>query len=414
MTARALTRLTVEPGPDGVLALAAELPDALAGSGPALAPVPAGPDGYVSRVLAAVRPDDPTAPLEDDDVAVVITTSGSMGEPRGVLLPASSLLSSARAADERLGGPARWVMALPAHHVAGLQVLVRAHLSGIPPIPLGSVGGAARFSAAEFANVTRAARAMSDVDGSQLRTALVPTQLARLTELGNRGGETLAAYDSILIGGAAAPAALVARARELGAQIVLTYGMTETSGGCVYDGSALDCSTVSLEDPSPDGVGRIVLGGATVARGYRLAPDLSAEAFRPGIHRTSDVGRINESGLLEVAGRIDDVVQVGGVNVSVAAIEAAVQAHPEVSEAAVVATADAQWGSRITAFVVADPAWNVADAALAQSVVSIAADALGSESRPRSVVVLDVLPTLLTGKVDRAALRARAAAEETS
>ena len=118
-------------------------------------------------------------------------------------------------------------MALPAHHVAGLQVLVRAHLSGIPPIPLDSIGGAGHFSAIEFANATRAARAIADSDGAQLRTALVPTQLARIVEPRPASQRcALSAYDTILIGGAAAAHGLVARATSLGARIVTTYGMT--------------------------------------------------------------------------------------------------------------------------------------------------------------------------------------------
>ncbi len=409
MAARELTRLTVEPGPDGVLGLAAELPAALNGEGPAIAPFPAGPPEYVDRILAAVRPDDPSAPLEDDDVAVVVATSGSMGEPRGVLLPGSALIASAKATDTRLGGPSRWVMALPAHHVAGLQVLVRAHLSGIPPIPLDTVGGAGHFSAQEFANATRAARAIADSDGAQLRTALVPTQLARIVELGPAAADALGAYDTILIGGAAAAYGLVARATSLGARIVTTYGMTETSGGCVYDGTPLAGVAVRIVDADDSGVGRIELAGPTVARGYRLRPELTEAAFASGMHRTSDRGRIDQHNRLVVVGRVDDVVQVGGINVSVAAVEGAVQEHPMVAEAAVVAVADDQWGSKITAFVVANGLESVSDQQLIASIVERAANALGAESRPRDIVLMDSLPTLPTGKIDREQLRSLAA-----
>ncbi|MGA9148176.1 MAG: AMP-binding protein [Candidatus Nanopelagicales bacterium] len=409
MAARELTRLTVEPGPDGVLGLAAELPAALNGEGPALAPFPAGPPEYVDRILAAVRPDDPSAPLEDDDVAVVVATSGSMGEPRGVLLPGSALIASAKATDTRLGGPSRWVMALPAHHVAGLQVLVRAHLSGIPPIPLDSVGGAGHFSAQEFANATRAARAIADSDGAQLRTALVPTQLARIVEMGPAAADALGAYDTILIGGAAAAYGLIARAMSLGARIVTTYGMTETAGGCVYDGTPLAGVAVRIVDADEAGVGRIELAGPTVARGYRLRPELTEASFAAGVHRTSDRGRIDSHNRLVVVGRVDDVVQVGGINVSVAAVEAAVQEHPMVAEAAIVATPDDQWGSKIIAFVVANRLESLNDEQLMDSIIERAANALGAESRPRHVVLMDSLPTLPTGKIDREQLRTLAA-----
>lgn len=408
MTTRELTRLTVEPGPDGVLTLAGELPTALNGEGPALAPLPAGPPEYVERILAAVRPDDPTMPLEDDDVAFVVTTSGSMGEPRGVLLSGSALIASARATDFRLGGPGRWVMALPAHHVAGLLVLVRAYLSGIPPVPLESVGGAGHFSAQEFANATRAARALCDVDGARLRTALVPTQLARIVELGSNGGTCLAAYDSILIGGAATAHGLVAQAKALGGNIITTYGMTETCGGCVYDGAPLPGVAVRIADANDDGIGRIELSSPSIARGYRLQPDLTAANFSNGLHRTSDLGRIDDQDRLVVVGRIDDVVQVGGINVSVAAVEAAVADHPMVAQAAVVTSPDSQWGSKVTAFIVASTINTLPDDQLKSSVIERAASALGAEARPRTVTILDDLPTLPTGKVDRSALRSAA------
>lgn len=412
MTTRELTRLTVEPGPDGVLDLAFALPDALNGEGPAIAPVPAGPLAYVDRILSAVRPDDDSAPLEFNDVAVVVATSGSMGDPRGVLLTGASLIASAKATDSRLGAPGRWVMALPAHHVAGLLVLVRAHLSGIPPVPLESVGGAGHFSAVEFANSTRAARAMCDADGTALRTALVPTQLARIVELGPQAADALAAYDSILIGGAAAAHGLLARATSLGAQLVTTYGMTETSGGCVYDGRPLPGVAVRVADSDENGVGRIELSGPQVARGYRLLPELTAECFSPGIHRTSDLGKIDDKNQLVVVGRIDDVVQVGGINVSVSAVESAVQDHPLVAEAAVVSVPDDQWGARVCAFVVPNSIEVTSDTALIESIIERAAGVLGAEARPRDVVLVTELPTLPTGKIDREQLRDQASTAE--
>lgn len=409
MAPRRLTRLTVAAGPDGVLDLAAALPDALAGVGSALAPVPAGPAGYVARVLAAVRPDDDGAPLETDDVAVVVTTSGSMGEPRGVLVSGAALIASAKATDRRLGGPARWVLALPVHHIAGLQVLVRSHLSGIPVVPLDSVGGAGRFAAAEFANATRAARAMADVDGAPLRTALVPTQLARILELGNAARNCLSAYDTVLLGGAAAPAGLVSRATEAGAQIVATYGMTETCGGCVYDGFPLAGAAVNISEPDDNGVGRIELLGPMVASGYRLRPDLTAAGFGRGVHYTSDLGRLDGADRLVVTGRIDDVVQVGGIGVSIAAVEAAVQSHPAVVEAAVVAIPADELGSAITAFVVVNRVeanrLDESTDALGKQIMNRAANQLGAEARPRRVVILDSLPNLPTGKIDRDQLR---------
>lgn len=127
------------------------------------------------------------------------------------------------------------------------------------------------------------------------------------------------------------------------------------------------------------------------------------------MHRTSDRGRIDQHNRLVVVGRVDDVVQVGGINVSVAAVEGAVQEHPMVAEAAVVAVADDQWGSKITAFVVANGLESVSDQQLIASIVERAANALGAESRPRDIVLMDSLPTLPTGKIDREQLRSLAA-----
>lgn len=408
METRALTRLSVEPGQAGVLALAAALPDALNGIGSALAPIPTGPDKYVERVLAAVKPDDPRSPLESDDVAVVVTTSGSMGEPRGVLLPASALTAAARASDEFLGGPALWVVALPIHHIAGLQVLVRSYLAGREAVALDSIDGGGRFSAEEFAATSHVAHALADSDGCPLRTAIVPTQLARILALGNVGIDALREYETVLVGGAAAPSSLLGQAAKVGVNVVATYGMTETSGGCIYNGKPLSGVTVSITDPDERGVGRIELSGPMVARGYRLRPELTESAFGPGVHRTSDVGRMRE-GKLVVCGRLDDVVHVGGVNVSIAAVESRIRQLPGVADAAAVAIPDEQWGAHVAAFVVPIGAHGAAPGEvgtdLRESIKTGVAGALGAEARPRTVIVLDTLPTLPTGKVDREHLR---------
>ncbi|MGB5015791.1 MAG: O-succinylbenzoic acid--CoA ligase, partial [Candidatus Nanopelagicales bacterium] len=203
---------------------------------------------------------------------------------------------------------------------------------------------------------------------------------------------------------------LIRRAVSLGAHVVTTYGMTETSGGCVYDGTPLNGVTVKIADADEAGVGRVEIMGAIVGRGYRLRPDLTATLFSPGLHRTSDLGRIDDLNRLEIVGRIDDVVQVGGINVSVSAVEAAVNDTAEVSEAAVVAVPDDQWGSKLTAFVVPDPTDPTAGDRVVSAVVSHSADVLGAEARPRQVVVVATLPTLPAGKVDRAELRKAAAA----
>lgn len=408
MQTRPLTRLSVTPGAIGALAVADALGDALADVGPALAPIPVGPAQYVDRIVGAIQPDDPHAPLESDDVAVVLATSGSLGDPRGVLLSSAALLAAARATSDYLGAPARWVLALPVHHIGGLQVLVRSHLAGLPPIPLDSIGGGGPFTASEFANASRAARAIADVDGSALRTALVPTQLARILDFGPAGVVALQCYDTVLVGGAALPAQLSQHCDGLGIAVTTTYGMTEMCGGCVYDGQPLRDIAVRICDVDERGHGRIELAGAQLANGYRLRPELTAQHFRDGRFLTSDRGYLVDACLV-VIGRVDDIVQVGGESASLSAVEDAVRSHRLVAEAAVVAVECDELGARLVAFVVPIDGGGLdaqPDARLlASAVTSLVADTLGAASRPRVVRIVAELPQLPTGKVDRLALR---------
>jgi O-succinylbenzoic acid--CoA ligase len=155
---------------------------ALDGTGPALLPT------VDPRVLAALRPDEPV----EDDVAVVVPTSGSTGEPKGVLLTADALRASAQATADRLGGHGQWLLAIPTTHVGGLQVLVRSVLAGTTPVLLdGSFDDAA-----------------ARLDGPRRYVSLVPTQLRRLLD-----SPALTAFDAVLLGGAAAPADLLEAAR---------------------------------------------------------------------------------------------------------------------------------------------------------------------------------------------------------
>ena len=330
-----------------------------------------------AQVLAALRPDEP---LEHDDVVLVVPTSGSTGEPKGVLLTADNLRSSAVATATRLGGPGQWLLAIPPTRVGGLQVLVRSLLAGTTPVVLPP----GPFEAAAFAE------AAARLTGRRRCVSLVPTQLRRL--LTADGLDALRAYDAVLLGGAAAPPALLAQVRDAGARVVTTYGMSETSGGCVYDGVPLDGVRVSVED------GRVRLAGRVVARGYRLRPDLTAAAFAGDVFTTSDLGRL-DGGVLTVLGRADDVVVSGGVGVAPLAVEAALESHPSVVEAAVTGVPDDEWGSRVVALVVLR-----APLTLAQARDHVAAT-LPRSWAPRDVREVAALPLLASGKLDRAALR---------
>ena len=235
--------------------------------------VPARPDLLLPALAAALSGTGPavapglartTSGDVGGDVVAVVQTSGSTGEPRSVLLSATALRASARATHDRLGGAGHWLLALPPDHVAGLQVLVRSILAGTVPTVLAP----GPFRAATFI----ATVAAMPTDGPRY-TSLVPTQLVRL--LDHAGAtDALRSFDGVLLGGAAAAPDLLTRARAAGVAVVTTYGMTETCGGCVYDGRPLDGVSARL-----DGDGRILLAGPVLADGYLGRPDLGAEAF---------------------------------------------------------------------------------------------------------------------------------------
>ncbi|TDE10360.1 o-succinylbenzoate--CoA ligase [Jiangella asiatica] len=355
--------------------------------GPPLLPLPASPAAVRDALLAELRP---TRPVENG-VALVVPTSGSTGRPKGALLGAAAVRTSAMATHDRLGGPGRWLLALPATHIGGLMVLARSVIAGTEPVAVDLTEG---FDPELFA----AASVQLFAGASRRYTSLVPRQLTALLDAGGAPAEALAGYDAVLVGGARAGDDVLVRARAAGVQVVTTYGMTETCGGCVYDGVPLDGVRVTIADD-----GRIRLAGPVLASGYRLRPDLAA-AFGDGWFTTSDLGSLRTDGALEVAGRADEVAVSGGVNVPLAAVDAVVSSHPDVAEALAVAAADERWGERIVVAVVPVSADRPPD------LDSIRAHVRRSSPvayAPKELVVLDALPTLPGGKTDRRGLASR-------
>ena len=398
MSTRTVQPVAVPLGPAALGVLPA-LREALNGSGPVLLPhAPGEPPGDL-------RPPAPEEDDADDPTVAVLSTSGSTGAAKGALLSASALLASASAGHDRLGGPGRWLLALPAHHVAGLMILVRSLVSGTRPVVLDLGGG---FTPGGF-------HAAADLlTGPRRYTALVPTQLVRLLEAGGPAVAALAAFDAVLVGGAATPGPLLARARAAGVRVVTTYGMSETCGGCVYDGVPLDGVRVAVE---PDGAagGRILLGGPVLARGYRGGDP--AGAFRTGPDgarwfRTDDRGILTwaahegqgcpggapDRPRLVVTGRVDDVIVTGGLKVEPAVVEAALLRLPALAEAVVVGVADEEWGQRVVAALVPAEGHGTPDTAAIRAHVSAA---VGAHAAPRQVLVLRRLPLRGPGKPDR-------------
>jgi O-succinylbenzoic acid--CoA ligase len=376
-----LRPLPVAPGPGAVEAMPA-LREALAGGTPVL-PYAAG--GHPPRVPAGAVPASGTA--------LVLATSGSTGSPKLVMLAGHALAASAAATHERLGGPGRWLLAMPPHHVAGLQVLLRCVAAGTQPAFVDLSGG---FTAAAF---TTAAGAFH---GERRYTAVVPTQLRRLLD-DPAATAVLGRLDAVLVGGAATPAELLARARSAGVRAVTTYGMTETAGGCVYDGVPLSGSRVRADDD-----GRLWLGGETLATGYLGRPDLTARAFRTDgggrrWFRTDDTGHVDEAGHWRVDGRLDDVVVTGGLKVAPGPVEEALLALPEVAEAVVVGVPDDEWGQVVSAALV------LREGATAPTVDALRRRLRGAvpdHALPRRVVTLASVPVRGPGKPDRAAVAA--------
>ncbi|WP_337060377.1 o-succinylbenzoate--CoA ligase [Kineococcus sp. G2] len=401
---RLLRALPVPTGP-GVLDLLPVLADALAGrSDTAWHPHAAGAAPH-----PALRTGEPLAPGEDDPddpTAFAVATSGSTGTPKGALLSAGALRASADATAARLSAPTagttagtgreQWVLALPAHHVAGLQVLLRSVRAGTEPVVVDTTGG---FDPAAFAAATAARTA------PRLLTSLVPTQLLRLLDAGGEATAALAAHDAVLVGAAATPAPLLARARAAGVRVVTTYGMSETCGGCVYDGRPLDGVAAHVRDD-----GRLELTGPVVARGYRGLPAHPAFRTAPDgtrTFRTDDAAEVRTDGdgtLVRVTGRLDDLITTGGLKVAPALVEEALAAAPGVAEAVVVGAPDPEWGERVVAAVVPLPGTAPALAQLR----AVVRERVAAHAAPRQLLLLDALPLRGPGKPDRAALRALA------
>ena len=314
-----------------------------------------------------------------------VRTSGSTGRAKDVALSVAAVTASARATLARLGGPGQWVLALPAQYVAGLQVIVRSVLANTSPVLL-----------EQFPDLTCAARHLTGTGPYYL--AIVPTQLQRWLDRDDQIA-ALQGFDAVLVGGAAASTRLVDRARELGINVVTTYGMSETSGGCVYDGVALDGVTVAI---GPGG--RIRVAGSTLFDGYVGRDDLTAAVLRDGWLRTPDLGRLDPDGRLVVLGRADDVVISGGVNIAGSRVEARIAEMPGVRECVVAGVPDAEWGARVVAYLAVPPDGVAPDLPAVRDFV---AQILPRTWAPREIVVVDELPLRRNGKIDRQRLVTR-------
>ena len=400
MAGRPLHALLLPPAA-GAGRLLDALAAALDGSGPAILPLDPGlPPARVDDLLHAFTPatvethdgarrwcpDDsrPAAPVAGDDLpdgtAVVIATSGSTGERKGVQLSAGALRASARASLDRIGADpgARWLCPLPTSHIAGLGVLVRSLVTGTAPVVVDRLDPAQRNLAAFGCGYV----------------SLVPAQLRRMLDV----GAGVSAFGAILLGGAAIPSGLLTGARAAGARVITTYGMSETCGGCVYNGLPLD--GVRLRT-APDG--RIQIAGPVLFSGYRNRSDLTGSAVdEEGWFTTSDLGKIGPEGRLSVDGRADDMINTGGHKVSPHDIAAILESCPTVREAAVFGEPDSQYGQRVTVAVV--PA-SFGDPPRLEELRAAVQKRLPAYAAPRALIIIRAMPLLPSGKPDLAKLR---------
>ncbi|MBA4863771.1 AMP-binding protein [Streptomyces sp. PSKA54] len=325
-----------------------------------------------------------------DGTGVVLSTSGSTGVPKMTVIPRSALLASCSASLNRLCGAGSWLLCLPPGFVAGFQVVSRAVIGGARVTPLDS----GRFDAAGFAAAARR------LGPGRRYTALVPTQVKRLLADADATA-ALADFDKVLVGGAPLDHDTAARLREV-TDVVVTYGMTETGGGCVYDGQPLDGVRVRIVD------GIFHVGGDTVASGYLgAAGEESARFYTDGGRRwfrTSDRGRWDDEGHLIPLGRADDLINTGGVKVSAEAVERILLGVDWVDSAVVMGLPDHEWGELVCAYVVPRAGTTTRDS---ESLRDRIRGQLGGAALLKKIVFSDDIPLLPNSKIDRSEVRER-------
>ena len=428
---------------------------------PGLVPSPAPQEAALHPQAVQVRADQPADPhamlgafeqllggyaadAGAEPIALVVGTSGSTGTPKRTALTARALAASASATERFFGSnsdaASQWLLALPAHYIAGAQVLARSVLAGTAPVIARSVIEPVHFSPEVFL------QAVERMSSARRFISLVPTQLHKLLEsadadshLGAEIHEALGSFTGILLGGAPASAGLLAASTALGLNTVTTYGSAETAGGCVYSGSVLPGVQVKLVPeegmpavPDTGGkqaqVGRIWISGAHLASGYigdaaRTAEHFFSAADGTRWYRTDDYGLLSPAAApnsnencseqrLQVLGRSDDVLISGGVKISARAVATVLEEHPAVREACVVGLPDARWGTAIAAAVTLVPSAGATAAptenrpALNEELCALlrarCAEKLGAPAAPKQLSILPDFPLTSTGKPDRA------------
>jgi len=344
----------------------------------------ANPDWSVSEVMAhvatALKSDGPALAFGTvqsthvpNPVSIVVGTTGSSGISKEAGISAAAILASAQASNKYLGAKPgdTWSLLLPLTHIAGVNVLVRALELGTEPIDLR--GEQSSYPRVDF-------------------TAIVPAQLFAALKGEKALLQHLVDAKAVLVGGAALPDALRKQGEEAGITIVTTYGMTETTGGCVYNGEPLDGVEININSDN-----HIAIKGAVLAETYIGANDVWSNSMHDGWFISSDLGKI-EGGKLIVDGRSDDVIISGGENISLGQIEKSLQAHFPQLICTAFAVSNLQWGDSLYLAVVGDRLLAEADINL------YLATEFGSFAKVKGFLYLSELPLMGIGKVDRTKL----------
>jgi O-succinylbenzoic acid--CoA ligase len=320
--------------------LARDITAALAGNGPTLG------FGEVNSEFGPTQ------------AAVVIGTSGTTGTPKEIFLSANTLVSSARASNSFLGAKPgdTWSLLLPLTHIAAVNVFVRAFELGTIPVDLRNHSG-------EYPRVNF--------------TAIVPTQLFRALNGDDHLLKHLQGAQKVLVGGAALSNAIRNQATAAGINVVTTYGMSETSGGCVYNGEILEGAEVEIR------------GGSIFIRGNILALNLD---LSDGWFETKDLGEFVDDKLV-VIGRSDDVIITGGENLSLNNVESILNEHFPSIQAAAFSIDDAQWGQALHLAIVGDIDKD--------KLTSTLESKIGAFAKPKGIHFMNSLPLLGIGKIDR-------------
>ena len=323
---------------------------------------------------------------------LLVCTSGSTGNPKAVEISAAALLSATKLVNAKFENPASWLLAINPAFIGGAMVIARAITQDQKwEYGLDENG---KFSPEIFAGIAQTFIAQN----GRVRTSLVAAQLSAL--IAQDHINLLKKFDAILVGGGQMSPEVYKNLKDDGVNLIRTYGMTETCGGVVWDGKALDDVNIRIENPANGGAGRISINSPSNATCYHGNSEgikqLNEITFNNNWIMTQDIGTY-ENATLKVIGRSDDIVISGGVNVSVHAIENVLRDQPGVEDAVVFAMPDKIWGTIVAAVIVGNAELLVLQDAVEKE--------LGSPAKPRIIKFAHELPLLPNGKIDVDSLR---------